>query len=46
MPEMGGGELVDGWRRGPDLKVLYISGYTDDEVMRRGVEGAEASVHP
>ena len=44
MPEMGGGELVRrlGARR-PNLKVLYISGYTDDEVLRRGVHGAPAS---
>jgi two-component system, cell cycle sensor histidine kinase and response regulator CckA len=44
MPEMGGGELVQrlGARR-PNLKVLYISGYTDDEVLRRGVHGAPAS---
>ena len=37
MPEMGGGELVQrliGQR--PELKVLYISGYTDDEVVRAG----------
>jgi two-component system cell cycle sensor histidine kinase/response regulator CckA len=44
MPEMGGGELV---RRltamRPDLKVLYISGYPDDEVVRRGVEGTGTS---
>ncbi len=43
MPEMGGSELV---RRmaalRPDLKVLYISGYTGDELMRRGVEGTGA----
>ena len=44
MPEMGGGELV---RRltaiRPDIKVLYISGYTDDEVVRRGVQGTGTS---
>jgi hypothetical protein len=43
MPEMGGGELVERLlARRPDLKVLYISGYTNDEVLRRGV-GAPAS---
>jgi two-component system, cell cycle sensor histidine kinase and response regulator CckA len=43
MPEMGGGELVERLTDlRPDLKVLYISGYTDDEVLRRGVPGAEA----
>jgi hypothetical protein len=42
MPEMGGGELAErltGVR--PDLKIVYISGYTNDEVLRRGVQGAE-----
>jgi two-component system, cell cycle sensor histidine kinase and response regulator CckA len=44
MPEMGGGELVERLEaRRPNLKVLYISGYTDDEVLRRGVHGAPAS---
>ncbi len=44
MPEMGGGELVERLTaRRPDLKMLYISGYTNDEVLRRGVQGAETS---
>jgi two-component system, cell cycle sensor histidine kinase and response regulator CckA len=44
MPEMGGGELVGRLvARRPDLKVLYISGYTNDEVLRRGIQGAPAS---
>jgi two-component system cell cycle sensor histidine kinase/response regulator CckA len=44
MPEMGGGELVERlMARRPNLKVLYISGYTNDEVLRRGVQGAPAS---
>jgi signal transduction histidine kinase len=38
MPEMNGSELV---RRvleaRPGIRVLFMSGYTDDEVMRRGV---------
>jgi two-component system cell cycle sensor histidine kinase/response regulator CckA len=44
MPEMGGSELVErlGARR-PNLKVLYISGYTNDEVLRRGVQGGTAN---
>jgi PAS domain S-box-containing protein len=40
MPEMGAGELVDQLvAQRPDLKVLYISGYTNDEITRRGVDG-------
>lgn len=38
MPEMNGRELVErlaAFR--PDLKVLFMSGYTDDDVLRRGV---------
>jgi CheY-like chemotaxis protein len=43
MPEMGGGELVTRLiELRPNLKVLYISGYTNDELLRRGVHGAEA----
>jgi two-component system, cell cycle sensor histidine kinase and response regulator CckA len=42
MPEMNGRELVETLRdRQPDLRVLYISGYTDDEVVQRGVSGSE-----
>jgi two-component system cell cycle sensor histidine kinase/response regulator CckA len=44
MPEMGGGELVERLTaRRPAMKVLYISGYTNDEVVRRGVQGAGAA---
>jgi two-component system cell cycle sensor histidine kinase/response regulator CckA len=44
MPEMGGGELVERLTAlRPDLKILYISGYTNDEVLRRGVQGPETS---
>ncbi|MBA3443407.1 MAG: response regulator [Gemmatimonadales bacterium] len=44
MPEMGGGELVDQLHSTrPELKVLYISGYTTDEVARRGVKQNEAA---
>ena len=44
MPEMGGGELVDQLRSSrPQLRVLYISGYTNDEVMRRGISQKEAA---
>lgn len=41
---MGGGELVKRLTaKRPDLKVLYISGYTNDEVVKRGVRGSTAS---
>ncbi len=39
MPEMGGGELAQILtKKYPGLKVLYVSGYTKDEVIRQGVE--------
>jgi two-component system cell cycle sensor histidine kinase/response regulator CckA len=42
MPEMGGRELVEALTPlYPDVRVLYISGYTDDEVLRRGVSDVE-----
>jgi PAS domain S-box-containing protein len=42
MPEMGGRELVEALRPVyPDVRVLYISGYTNDEVLRRGVSDVE-----
>ena len=43
MPEMSGRELAETLQdRLPDLKVLFMSGYTDDEVLQRGVSGADA----
>lgn len=38
MPEMDGRHLVERLRtERPDLAVMYMSGYTEDEVVRRGV---------
>ncbi len=38
MPKMGGRELADALReRWPDLKMLFMSGYTDDALSRHGV---------
>ena len=38
MPDMSGGEMTDRLRRDrPDLKVLYMSGYTDDVIASHGV---------
>jgi PAS domain S-box-containing protein len=38
MPGMGGRELADTVKaRRPELKILYMSGYTNDEVVRHGV---------
>jgi two-component system, cell cycle sensor histidine kinase and response regulator CckA len=43
MPEMGAGELVDRLlTKRPNLKVLFISGYTNDEVLRRGVTRSDS----
>lgn len=39
MPVMNGGELVEQLRmRFPRVKTLFVSGYTDDRVVRHGIE--------
>ena len=44
MPEMSGRELVDRVRpHYPGLRVIYMSGYTDDAVVRHGLVGSEAA---
>lgn len=44
MPQLGGrqlAEILQGER--PHLKVLYVSGYTDDAIVRQGIEHSEVN---
>jgi PAS domain S-box-containing protein len=44
MPAMSGRELVDAIRSTrPGVRVLYMSGYTDDEIVRRGLHDPNMS---
>jgi two-component system, cell cycle sensor histidine kinase and response regulator CckA len=44
MPEMGGRELVDQFLvHHPETRVLYVSGYTEDVVIRHGVMHANVA---
>jgi PAS domain S-box-containing protein len=41
MPGMGGRELAERLRKGlPDVRVLFVSGYAADEVLRRTIQDA------
>ena len=38
MPTMSGREMIDALRMSrPEVRVIYMSGYTDDEIVRRGL---------
>jgi signal transduction histidine kinase/ActR/RegA family two-component response regulator len=42
MPGISGPDFVAELRRGrPEVRVLFVSGYTDDEIMKRGVLAGE-----
>jgi PAS domain S-box-containing protein len=46
MPEMGGRQVLEAVRRRrPEVRALFMSGYTDDDVLRHGVvESADAFI--
>jgi two-component system cell cycle sensor histidine kinase/response regulator CckA len=47
MPEMGGAQLAEHLKkRYPHLRILFVSGYTDDAVMRQGVERQDVHFLP
>jgi len=44
MPHMGGRELAERMRvLRPDIRVLFMSGYTDDVIVRRGISQATSA---
>ncbi len=45
MPEVGGLKLADALRaQRPDLRVLFMTGYTDDAVLQRGVSNSHENL--
>ncbi len=47
MPQMDGPQLADSLTtQRPDVKVLYFSGYTDDTLLRHGVQNTSAAFFP
>jgi two-component system cell cycle sensor histidine kinase/response regulator CckA len=47
MPEMGGPDLAQQLRaRRPGLKVLFVSGYTNEEILRRGLLDPDSVLVP
>jgi CheY-like chemotaxis protein len=44
LPKMSGGELaVEAVKATPGLQVLYVSGYAEDDIVRRGVSTSQAA---
>ena len=47
MPRLGGRGFVEGLRRlRPRARVLYVSGFTDDAILRQGLADARAVLLP
>lgn len=45
MPQMSGHELADRLTESrPGLKILYVTGYSDDVILKRGVEAGKAAL--
>ncbi len=45
MPQMSGHELADRLSEArPGLKILYVTGYSDDVILKRGVEAGKAAL--